>query len=112
MRKIGYEITTNPATVLTIGLLLIAAMALLIEYTMLSGVKSGTISGKVISISQNALGGGRNSVHRVDIARVRTSDGQLIQVRCESYCRLDQNINVTIYSPLFSENVRYIYKLP
>ncbi len=97
----------------TVGLIIIATLAVFFEYALLTGIKVGTLSGKVYSISQRPIGVGWKSgigVHKVDVAKVKLTTGEFIQVRCESYCRLDQKIDITIYKSFLTNKLRYVYE--
>ena len=109
MGKATDLLTNKPIFILGTLALILALLAILFQFTLVTGIEKGTLEGKIYSISQRPLGGGNRSVHRVDLAKVKLPDGNFIMVRCESYCKLDQEITITVYKPLFSSEFRYIY---
>ena len=110
MGQAAYLLTNKPILILGTSALILALLAILFQFTLVTGVEKGTLEGKVYSISQRPIGGGNRSVHRIDLAKVKLPDGNFIIVRCESYCKLDQEIKITVYKPLFSSELRYVYE--
>lgn len=110
MGKATYLLTSKPFFILGIPALILALLAIIFQFTLVTGIEKGTLKGKVYSISQRPLGGGNRSVRRIDLAKVKLQDGNFVMVRCESYCKLDQEIEITVYKPLFSNELRYVYE--
>lgn len=99
-----------PALLLLLGVLLIGGVAVLINYSLFKGIKVGTLQGKVHSIEKVPAGGGKNSVSKVDMANVITTNGEKIKVYCISYCTIDLKVEVDIYKPLFGNELNYVYE--
>ena len=110
MEKPTHLLTNKPIFILGIPALILILLAVLFQFAVVTGIEKGTLEGKVYSISQRPLGGGNQNVRKVDLAKVKILDGTFIMVRCESYCQLDQEIKVTVYKPLFSSELRYVYE--
>ncbi|WP_429933156.1 hypothetical protein [Alteromonas sp. 4B03] len=110
MEKPIHLLTSKPIFILGIPALILILLAVLFQFTVVTGIEKGTLEGKVHSISQRPLGGGSQNARKVDLAKVKILDGTFIMVRCESYCQLDQEIKVTVYKPLFSSELRYVYE--
>ena len=110
MGKPSYLLTNNPVFILGIPALILILIAALFQFTLVTGRENGTLEGKVYSISQRPLGGGNQGVRKIDLAKVKLQDGTFIMVRCKSYCQLDQEIKITVYKPLFSSELRYVYE--
>ncbi len=110
MGKSTYLLTNKPIFILGIPALILFLLAVLFQFTVVTGIENGTLEGKVYSISQRPLGGGNRSVRKIDLAKVKLQDGTFIMVRCESYCQLDQEIKITVYKPLFNSELRYVYE--
>ena len=109
MQKIKRMISENPIFNMGLYCFVIAIFAVLFEYSIVTGVELGTIEGKVYSISQKPFGGNGQWVRKVNFAKVKLTTGEFIQVRCAEYCRLDQELVITVYKPLFSNELNYVY---
>ena len=99
----------HPLLIICLGFLFIGGVATLINYTFFKGIKVGITQGKVRSIEKVPAGGGKYSVHKIDMANVITEDGETIKVYCISYCTLDLKVEVNIYKSLFSKKLNYVY---
>jgi hypothetical protein len=110
MKRIVNLFHKRPIFVIVLGFLLIATFTVIFQYTLFTGFKVGTILGKVHSIERVPAGGGGWRVLRVDMANVITSSGENIKVYCLAYCRLDQELEIIIYKPLFGGNPNYVYE--
>lgn len=110
MQKIKHMISENPIFNMGLYCLVIVIFAVLFEYSIVTGVEVGTIEGKVYSISQKPFGGNGQWVRKANFARVKLATGEFIQVRCAEYCRLDQELVITVYEPFFSNELKYVYE--
>lgn len=109
MRRIKCMISENPIFNLGLLCLVIAILAALFEYTIVTGIEVGTVEGKVYSISKKPFGGTGRGMRKSSFAKVKLATGEFIQVRCAEYCQLDEELSITVYRPLFSNELRYVY---
>ena len=109
MRKIKHFFNQNPIIILGIFCFLFVICALLFQYFTVAGREVGIIQGKVYSISQKPFSGYGIRVRTASFAKVKLATGEFIQVRCAEYCRLDQDLVITVYKPFFSDQLRYVY---
>ncbi|MCW8092252.1 hypothetical protein [Alteromonas sp. ASW11-130] len=110
MRKIQHFMSEHPMVILVFGFLVITLLAVIFQYSLITGFVVGSTEGKVYSISEKPLGGNNRSAHKVDFAKVKLKSGKFVQVQCISYCRLDQKLNITIYKRLWGNKLRNVYE--
>lgn len=93
---------------LFLGTIILLA-ALLIHFSLFSGKLIREVEGKVHSIYYKKFTGYRSHTN-VQMAKVKMSNDEKIDVICQSYCTIVLKVNVNVYRPLIGSEVIYIYE--
>ncbi|WP_100658814.1 hypothetical protein [Alteromonas flava] len=96
---------------LVVALIIFFAMlGIVIQLSIFTGQKIGTLNAKIRSIQSKAEAGMGRGLSLNDYAIAYTESGEKISIRCHSYCKLNTVVEVTIYKPLIGKDLNYVYE--
>lgn len=96
----------NPYKFIASILVVLALVSLSFNYLLFGGQQSGFLVGKI----ESTYFKGQGKYDFAKRAKVITSEGTLIDVRCVQRCKKNQEVTITIYKVLWGLRINYVYE--